>query len=41
MKIGKYAFDFFSWIKRAELVELDRVDPTHDAVRPELSNEFR
>ena len=41
MKIGKYAFDFFSWIKRSELVELDRVDPTHDPVRPELSNEFR
>jgi len=41
MKIGKYDFDFYSWIKRSELVGLDIIDPTHDPVRPELSNEFR
>jgi len=41
MKIGNYDFDFFSWITRSELVELDRIDPAHDPVRPELSNEFR
>lgn len=41
MKIGNYDFDFFSWITRSELVELDKIDPAHDPVRPELSNEFR
>jgi hypothetical protein len=41
MKIGNYDFDFFSWISRSELVELDKIDPAHDPVRPELSNEFR
>ena len=43
MKIGryKYEFDFFSWIKKTELVELESVNPTDDTVRPELDNEFR
>ena len=43
MKIGryKYEFDFFSWIKKTELVELDSVNPSDDPVRPELDNEFR
>ena len=41
MKIGKYDFDFYSWIKKSELVGLDIIDPTHDPVRPELRNEFR
>ena len=43
MQIGKYKyeFDFFSWIKKTELVELDEVNPTDDPVRPELDNEFR
>ena len=43
MKIGryKYEFDFFSWIKKTELVELDGVNPSDDPVRPELDNEFR
>ena len=43
MKIGryKYEFDFFSWIKKTELVELDGVNPFDDPVRPELDNDFR
>ena len=43
MKIGryKYEFDFFSWIKKTELVELDGVNPSDDPVRPELDNDFR
>jgi len=42
MKIGryKYEFDFFSWIKKTELVELDGVNPSDDPVRPELDNDF-
>ena len=43
MQIGKYKyeFDFFSWIKKTELVELDSINPTDDPVRPELDSEFR
>ena len=43
MQIGKYKydFDFFSWIKKSELVELDKINPLDDPVRPELNNEFR
>jgi hypothetical protein len=41
MKIAGYDFDFYSWIKGAEIVELDSIDTSHDPVRPELSNEFR
>jgi len=36
-----YNFDFFSWIKGAELVELDIINPADDPVRPELDNVFR
>ena len=41
--IKKYAynFDFFKWIKKTELVELDEINPEDDPVRPELDNEFR
>ena len=43
MQIGKYKyeFDFFSWIKKTELVELDSINPSDDPVRPELDSEFR
>ena len=41
MKIAGYDFDFYSWIKGAEIVELDSIDTSHDPVRPEVSNEFR
>ena len=43
MQIGKYKyeFDFFSWIKKTELVELEGVNPADDPVRPELDNDFR
>ena len=43
MQIGKYKyeFDFFSWIKKTELVELEGVNPADDPVRPELDNKFR
>ena len=43
MQIGKYKyeFDFFSWIKKTELVELDSVNPNDDPVRPELDSNFR
>ena len=43
MQIGKYKyeFDFFSWVKKTELVELESVNPADDPVRPELNNEFR
>ena len=41
--IKKYAynFDFFKWIKKTELVELNEINPEDDPVRPELDNEFR
>ena len=41
MKIGKYNFDFWSWTEKAELVELDKINPQDDPVRPELDNNFR
>ena len=43
MQIGKYKydFDFFSWIKKSELVELNKINPLDDPVRPELDNKFR
>ena len=47
MKIGinldkfVYDFKFFDWIKKSELVELDKVNCEDDPVRPELDNEFR
>ena len=41
--IKKYAynFDFFKWIKKTELVQLNEINPEDDPVRPELDNEFR
>ena len=41
--IKKYAynFDFFKWIKKTELVQLAKINPEDDPVRPELDNEFR
>ena len=47
MKIGtnikKFVndFKFFDWIKKSELVELDKVNCKDDPVRPELDNKFR
>ena len=37
----KYNFDFFTWIKKTELVELSEINPDDDPVRPELDNNFR
>ena len=37
----KYNFNFFNWIKKTELVELNEINPEDDPIRPELSNEFR
>ena len=41
--IKKYAynFDFFKWIKKTELVQLNEINPKDDPVRPELDNAFR
>jgi len=41
--IKKYAynFDFFKWIKKTELVQLNEINPEDDPVRPELDNHFR
>ena len=41
--INKYSynFDFFKWIKKTELVELNEINPEDDPVRPELDNNFR
>ena len=41
IKKFKYNFDFFKWIIKTELVELDEINPEDDPVRPELDNEFR
>jgi len=47
MRIGtnikKFVNDlkFFDWIKKSELVELDKVNCKDDPVRPELDNNFR
>ena len=43
MQIGKYNYNlnFFSWIKKSELVELNKINPLDDPVRPELDNKFR
>ena len=37
----KKIFNFFEWVKGANLVELEKCDTNDDPVRPELSNEFR
>ena len=41
IKNYKYNFDFFKWIKKTELVELNEINTDDDPVRPELGNEFR
>jgi len=41
IKKYRYNFDFFKWIKKTELVELNEINPEDDPVRPELDNEFR
>ena len=41
IKKYSYNFDFFKWIKKTELVELNEINPEDDPVRPELNNEFR
>ena len=41
IKNYKYNFDFFKWIKKTELVELNEINTNDDPVRPELDNEFR
>ncbi len=33
--------NFFSWLSKTELVELDTVDVSEDPIRPEYDNEFR
>ena len=33
--------NFFSWLSKAELVELDSVDTNEDPIRPDIENEFR
>ncbi len=37
----KYNFNFFNWIKKTELVELNEINTSDDSIRPELTNEFR
>ena len=37
----KYNFNFFNWIKKSALVELNEINTDDDPVRPELNNEFR
>ena len=37
----KYNFNFFNWIKKTELVELNEINILDDPIRPELSNDFR
>ena len=39
--IEKKIFNFFEWVKGAELIELEKCDTNDDPVRPELSNDFR
>jgi len=39
--ISKNIYDFFDWIKGAELVELKDCNTKEDPVRPELNNKFR
>ena len=41
LKIYKYNFNFFNWIKKTELVELNEINVEDDPIRPNLSNKFR
>ena len=40
-KIKTRLSNFFAWLSKAELVELDSVDTSEDPIRPEIDNEFR
>ena len=40
-KIQNSISNFFSWLSKTELVELDSVDISEDPIRPEYDNEFR
>ena len=37
----KYNFNFFNWIKKTQLVQLNEINVEDDPIRPELTNEFR
>ena len=37
----KYNFNFFNWIKKTELVELNEINTSDDPIRPEITNDFR
>ena len=41
LKKYKYNFNFFNWVKKSELVELNEVNPEDDPIRPDLTNKFR
>ena len=41
VKARRMVADFFDWLKKSELIELDKIDPLDDPVRPELTNQFR
>ncbi|MDC1296493.1 hypothetical protein N8X83_00350 [Alphaproteobacteria bacterium] len=41
LKKYNYNFNFFNWIKKTELVELNSINTEDDPIRPELTNEFR
>ena len=40
-KLEKQVENFFDWLKKAEVIELDKVNTADDPVRPELDNKFR
>ena len=40
-KIKTRLSNFFAWLSKAELVELETVDTSEDPIRPEIDNEFR
>ena len=41
LKKYKYNFNFFNWVRKSELVELNEVNPEDDPIRPDLTNKFR
>ncbi len=40
-KLEKQVENFFDWLKKAEVIELDKVNTADDPVSPELDNKFR
>jgi hypothetical protein len=40
-KIKNRLSNFFAWLSKAVLVELDSVDTSEDPIRPDVDNEFR